>query len=329
MKIRNRFLFFHKQFRVIILLVICAFLAVYFLQIWGFNSQETLLTFRQTYFGKLVWKTARTIVYKVFLNPYFYLPIAAIFALELIIPAKKNQKLFSVGIAQDFIWFLFDIGVRIILLTPYIVLVKIFYTKYLSFLTLDTIANLAAPIPLIFGLLIGDFLLWFSHFLKHKVKFFWYFHAIHHSQKELNLFTDLRFHFVEYLVAIPILHIPLYMLKVSMPTAVAYLFFYKWYLRTYHGNIKSNFGWFRYILVTPQSHRIHHSFQAKHLDKNFGNLFSIWDYLFNTQYKNYNEYPDTGIEDEHFPYEKSPHLFSLLKTYFAQLIYPFRLLIGK
>jgi sterol desaturase/sphingolipid hydroxylase (fatty acid hydroxylase superfamily) len=46
----------------------------------------------------------------------------------------------------------------------------------------------------------------------------------------------------------------------------------------------------RYVLVTPQFHRVHHSIEPRHRDRNFGLTFSIWDHLFGTQYRGYDEY---------------------------------------
>ena len=68
------------------------------------------------------------------------------------------------------------------------------------------------------------------------------------------------------------------------------------------------------------------------MDKNFSTLFTVWDRLFGTLYKNYDEYPDTGIAGYRFPLETSAKGLSTLETYWAQTIYPFRLIcerIGK
>ena len=46
-------------------------------------------------------------------------------------------------------------------------------------------------------------------------------------------------------------------------------------------------------------------------DTNFGLTFSIWDHLFGTQYRGYDEYPETGVADAPMP------------TFLSQLFYPF------
>lgn len=285
--------------------------SIFFLQIIGIS-----------YWRQLAYSLSNTIIFNIFLSPSFYILVFLILSLESIIPAKK-QKAFSVGITYDFIYYIIGLIFQLTLVAYHARFINFIYAQYLSFLTLPKIIILPKVIYLIISVFILDFLLWFSHLMQHKVKFLWYFHAIHHSQKELNLFTDLRFHFVDYITTYTFTLIPLYMLNLSLPQSILYASMVQWYLRIYHANIKSNYGFLKYILVTPQSHRIHHSLENKHRDKNFGNLLSIWDHLFNTQYKNYDEYPDTGMQDNNFPFEKSLKGWNWLKFYWQQLIYPF------
>ena len=50
------------------------------------------------------------------------------------------------------------------------------------------------------------------------------------------------------------------------------------------------------VITGPQYHRIHHSFQLEHLDKNFAAFFPIWDILFGTYYHpGKDEFPSTGL----------------------------------
>jgi sterol desaturase/sphingolipid hydroxylase (fatty acid hydroxylase superfamily) len=85
-------------------------------------------------------------------------------------------------------------------------------------------------------------------------------------------------------------------------------------------------GPLKYILVTPQSHRIHHSDRPEHRDKNFANLFSIWDFIFGTQVRDFDIYPETGIEDKTVPSPGRPTLVGALTAYVKMLLYPFGLL---
>ena len=195
-----------------------------------------------------------------------------------------------------------------------------------AFLRIDP--RLTASVPtwvlVAAAIVAGDLLKWIHHYLSHKVRFLWYFHSIHHSQRELNLFTQARFHAVEAISLVPILYTPLYVLNLNFGSAAWIILLTEWYARITHANLRTNYGPLRHALVTPQSHRIHHSCEPRHSDKNFAALFSVWDRLFGTQWPNHDEYPATGVADADFPWEESVGGTHVLSNYFAQLIYPFR-----
>jgi hypothetical protein len=88
--------------------------------------------------------------------------------------------------------------------------------------------------------------------------------------------------------------------------------------------IRADFGVLRYVLVTPQSHRVHHSADPRHWDKNFAVVLRFWDRLAETQWHDHTEYPDTGIDDRAFPIEGSTTPVGVMKDYVGQLVYPFR-----
>lgn len=263
------------------------------------------------------------------LNPVFYVALAAVFALERVIPAKAGQRIFSVGLAQDFLWFGLDGIMRLALIPAYAAFLKALYDRHLGWLTLDFVSAWPASMALVASFLVIDLLAWAHHFLRHKITVFWYFHTIHHSQREMNLFTDLRVHVAERIISLTLTFIPLSMLQIGMPTDLYVALALNWYTRIYHANLRTNYGVLRHVLVTPQSHRIHHSIEPRHQDKNFGVVFTVWDRLFGTLYPHYDEYPDTGIADGRFPLEQSRGVRGVLGSLVAQFCYPFRLLAGR
>ena len=171
--------------------------------------------------------------------------------------------------------------------------------------------------------IIHRLLAWLHHLIRHKVPWFWYFHQVHHSQKELNLFTDFRVHFVDHLIANTVIIFPLSVFAYDAPEILLFLFFSMFYTRFYHGNVRTNMGPLRYILITPQLHRIHHSSRREHQDKNFGVLFCIWDRLFGTFLED-GTYPETGISDEAFPCLEQSGAWGILQNAAAQIAYPFQ-----
>lgn len=261
---------------------------------------------------------------EIFTSGSFYASVALILVLEKVIPIQRSQRLLSVSFFQDFIYYILDVFSGMFILFYWMLLLKWVYDHTLWFLTVDVIRNWPAWAQGVAGFVGLDFLRWLHHYIRHKVPWFWHFHTIHHCQRNMNLFTDHRYHVVEYLIANAVTFIPLFALGLKGPTVFKIAILLRCFTRFYHANIKTNLGPLRYILVTPQSHRIHHSTQPEHRDKNFGVFFSIWDQLFGTQYRGWDEYPETGVDDETLPLEHS--WLDILIIPVKQFIYPFRLI---
>lgn len=266
----------------------------------------------------------RWVFRELFLNPWFYGIFAGVLILEWLIPARASQRSLSRGLEADLFWVLLKTTAHVTLLPFYLALLQGLYSRHLDFLTFDAVEAWPSSAKVLFALLFGDLVFWITHFVRHKVHLFWKFHAVHHSQRELNFFSEYRVHPVDDVFVYTIGFIPLFMFEMSGATVVAIVWIRHWHTRLYHANIRTDFGPLRYLLVTPQSHRIHHSSEPEHQDKNFGLTFSIWDQLFGTQYRGWEEYPETGIEDEDFPLEQGRGFVGALLVTFRQLIYPFQ-----
>ena len=254
----------------------------------------------------------------------FWLALLVTLGLQRLAPARPEQKVFSSGLAHDMVWFFYETVLQTLVVITYVELLARLYGKYLSFLTVTSIGQWPGWTRFIVAMLLVDFLYWGQHLCNHKVAVLWKLHAVHHSQSELNFFTDFRYHILEYLVRHTFLVIPLLILQINPPTIVVLALVLRWYTRFYHGNIRTNLGPLRYVLVTPQSHRVHHSIDAAHADRNFGAFFSIWDYVFGTQWREYSIYPQTGIADPNFPHHSSGGFIALLLSPIQQMVYPLR-----
>jgi len=281
--------------------------------------------------GEAVWlyfpESIRPLIVKgasVFLSPWLYLLMAAVFVAEKVLPADKRQGVFSVGMLQDFLgWFVIGGIFRVVLVGVLVKGLYWFCGSFLSGIRIEAVEAWPLVLVSVLAVLAGDFLNWLHHFIRHKIEVLWLFHTIHHSQEQMNMFTDLRVHLVEYLVAKPITILPLYILGLDLELAFWLTLVMESYSRVYHGNLRTNYGWLRYVLVTPQSHRIHHSSLPEHMDKNFAVIFSFWDRLFGTQWTGYDDYPPTGVGDAGFPHERTVGGWHIFTNYFRQLAYPF------
>ena len=262
------------------------------------------------------------ILKEIVFSPWPYLLIVPAVLVNNLIPVKRDFKKGLVSVVHDFIWFQWDAVFQVVFMAPYVVFLKFLYDHTIRF-TVPVADSWPLAAKFLFTLLIYDFLQWLHHLIRHKVLFLWYFHTIHHSSRTLTIFTDVRVHPVEFFVARTLIFIPLLMFKIDPFTIAGVSIAILWYTRIYHADLRTNYGPLKYFMVTPQSHRIHHSRQPQHQDKNFGVIFTFWDRIFGTLYKNYDEYPETGISDSEFPLEKelSPRLFG---DYLRQMAYPFR-----
>ena len=275
-----------------------------------------------------LYRPARTALSTTLFTRLFLIAVTLILVLEYLFPVHPERKIFSIGFMHDSVWLVLGLLFEGIVVTAYTDGLKIFCSTYLSFLTIESISRQPEMVRFFIGIFLTDFLAWLQHWMKHKIPWFWHIHSVHHSQRELSLFTDFRFHFFEYLISKVIVVGPLLVLGISTPHLVVYVIFSTWLTRFYHANIKTNLGVLRYIFVTPQSHRVHHSIERCHQDKNFGVIFSFWDRIFKTQCEDCDVYPETGIEDSSFPLEQDSSLLSLIITPLQQLIHPF-ILMGK
>jgi len=134
--------------------------------------------------------------------------------------------------------------------------------------------------PLVF--VVKDFAGYWIHRFEHMVNYFWNRHMIHHSSEEYNLACALRQSISQIFSLTIFILFPLALLGV--PTEVfaivapIHLFAQFWY-HTQHIN---RMGVLEKVIVTPSHHRVHHAINEIYLDRNFSQIFIVWDKWFGT-----------------------------------------------
>lgn len=127
-----------------------------------------------------------------------------------------------------------------------------------------------------------DLGIYVQHRAMHEVRWLWPLHRVHHSDVEFDVTTGLRFHPGELLLS-QVYKIAL-IAALGAPWLAVLLFeigLSSFALLT-HANLSlpaTIDRRLRWILVTPDMHRIHHSTQRDETDSNYGNLLSVWDRL--------------------------------------------------
>jgi sterol desaturase/sphingolipid hydroxylase (fatty acid hydroxylase superfamily) len=150
-----------------------------------------------------------------------------------------------------------------------------------------------ASVPL--AVLALDLAIYLQHVLFHAVPALWRLHRMHHADLEFDVTTGARFHPIEILLS---MGIKLGVVAALGAPAVAVLAFEVLLNATSmfnHSNVRMP-AWLdrvlRWIVVTPDMHRVHHSIAARETNSNFGFNLPWWDRLFGT----YRDQPAAGHE---------------------------------
>lgn len=143
--------------------------------------------------------------------------------------------------------------------------------------------------------LVLDMFIYFQHRLFHYIKPLWRLHRVHHSDTEFDVTTGLRFHPLEIILSMCIKMA----LVVALGAPVLAVILFEVMLNASslfnHGNIRIPLTldrYLRYIVVTPDMHRVHHSALKKETNSNFGFNLPWWDRLF----ASYRGQPEAGHE---------------------------------
>ncbi len=132
--------------------------------------------------------------------------------------------------------------------------------------------------PFFLALVLGDLGNYWRHRLEHRSSILWAVHNVHHTPTEMNLTVGMRHAWLSDTYAFPFyaalpLIVPTAQFFLVMVTLTLYALFT-------HSRAYSfpSFG----ILVTPQTHALHHARNAQYVNKNFSAMFTVWDRLFGT-----------------------------------------------
>jgi sterol desaturase/sphingolipid hydroxylase (fatty acid hydroxylase superfamily) len=156
---------------------------------------------------------------------------------------------------------------------------------------------LNAPVWLavIASVILLDLAIYLQHVLFHAVPVLWRLHRMHHADLDFDVTTGVRFHPIEILLS---MGIKLGVVAALGTPAVAVLIFEVLLNATSmfnHGNVRLPERFdrvLRWLVVTPDMHRVHHSVIPRETNSNFGFNLPWWDRLFGT----YRAQPVAGHE---------------------------------
>lgn len=234
-------------------------------------------------FAAFGWQALTDYAGTMFLTIGFAVFCIGIFALERLRPADSSQPALSRGLLLDVVIAIPNLVVTFIVIVPAVVLYVGFLQRHVP--QVQWLDGVPLAVRIVVAFVLVDFGNWLSHLVRHKVPFLWEFHALHHSQAQMNLMTEFRAHPLDSVFASAIRCVLFFTLLLPGPTAAVILILEKYYLMFLHANIDISYGPLDRILVSPHVHRVHHSSAKEHHDHNYGVYFSLWDTLFGTLYR--------------------------------------------
>ncbi|MDQ2695878.1 MAG: sterol desaturase family protein [Pseudomonadota bacterium] len=140
-------------------------------------------------------------------------------------------------------------------------------------------------LAVVLSLLLFDLAIYVQHVVFHKVPLLWRLHRMHHTDTDIDVTTGVRFHPLEIVLS---MFIKLAVVVLLGTPAVAVLLFEVILNATAlfnHSNVglpESADRWLRWVVVTPDMHRVHHSIHRDETDSNFGFNLPWWDRIFGT-----------------------------------------------
>jgi len=142
-----------------------------------------------------------------------------------------------------------------------------------------------AWVALVASVLLLDLAIYLQHVMLHAVPLLWRLHRMHHTDLEFDLTTGARFHPLEILLSLLIKLGVIVALGAPAAAVLAFEVVLNVSSMFNHGNVRlprRADRVLRWLLVTPDMHRVHHSWHPAETNSNFGFNLSWWDRVFGT-----------------------------------------------
>ena len=282
--------------------------------------------FIDAFLGTVKW-TWRSIIFDVpWQRNYFWGLIVisiAVFALEIMFPWRKEQKIFRKDFWLDGFYMFFNFFIFTVFISGFYKCISKFSTDVLTLkmtsLSIIDLSDFQPVVQLLLFFVVLDLVQWFTHTLLHRYDFLWKFHKVHHSVKEMGFAAHLRYHWMENILYKPLKVLALMLLGGFQPEQAYVVHFLAIAIgHLNHANLKLDYGPLKYILNNPIMHLYHHAYSLPESFKNGANFaisLSLWDFIFKT---NYVPKPDKNLRLGYNDDDKMP------KSFWGQLRYVFR-----
>jgi len=185
-------------------------------------------------------------------------------------------------------------------------------------------------------LVVLDFVGYWIHRGQHQFNWWWGLHSLHHSQRQMTMWSDDRNHLLDDIIHDALIVIVAQLIGVAPGQFIAFVAFTQLSESLQHANLRLSFGAIgERLWISPRFHRLHHSIGLGHESKgastlgghNFGVLLPWWDMLFRTA--NFEDrYDPTGIRDQVEP-RADGHVRDYGRGFWAQQWLGLKRMVGR
>jgi len=160
---------------------------------------------------------------------------------------------------------------------------------------LFNVYELPLYLTVIASVVIMDFVIYVQHVMVHAIPVLWRLHRVHHADPDYDVTTGARFHTIEIILSMLIKFATILLLGPPVVAVILFEVILNVTAMFNHGNVglpPALDRVLRWVLVTPDMHRVHHSVEDDEANSNFGFSLPWWDRLFGT----YRDQPRGGHE---------------------------------
>ncbi|MCK9902832.1 sterol desaturase family protein [Frankia sp. Cpl3] len=116
----------------------------------------------------------------------------------------------------------------------------------------------------------------------HEVPVLWRLHAVHHSSTDLDWLSTSRGHPLDQIINLVVTVVPVYAIGFDVTFSAAFLVFQFYFPFLAHANTRIILRPLSSVFVTPAFHHWHHALEPAAVNRNYGAVLSVWDWLFRT-----------------------------------------------
>ncbi|ORT49747.1 sterol desaturase [Vibrio sp. qd031] len=143
--------------------------------------------------------------------------------------------------------------------------------------------TIPVPIKFVLSIVLLDLVIYWQHRVFHTYSWLWSLHKVHHADTEFDTSTALRFHPIEIVLSMVIKMAVVCLLGIDPIAVIVFETLLNSSAMFNHANLYLKHTLdrtLRWVIVTPDMHRVHHSVFREECNANYGFFLSIWDKLF-------------------------------------------------